>query len=102
MPPSSAIRCLRVVIITPALYYGETRFESWLGYGLYREIQEERSICWEVTVSVTVRGVSTNMCLILNGYRDTAVFVQVILLCFVYNIQTSLYSQAQHTMFIIY
>jgi hypothetical protein len=37
-------------------------------------IQEERLIFWEMTVSVTERGkkVNMNMCLILNGYQDTA------------------------------
>ena len=41
---------------------------------IYRVIQEERSIFWEVIVSVIVRKkVDMNMCVILNGYRDRAV-----------------------------
>jgi hypothetical protein len=42
--------------------------------GLYRVIQEERSVLWEVIVSVTVREeVQINVCLILNDSRDRAV-----------------------------
>jgi len=41
---------------------------------IYRVIQGERSMFWEVIVSVTVRKkFHVNMCLILNGYRDRAV-----------------------------
>jgi hypothetical protein len=44
-----------------------------LGHPVYRVMQEERSILWEVTVSVIVsKNVHMNMLLILNGYRDTA------------------------------
>jgi hypothetical protein len=40
----------------------------------HRLFQKERSMFWEVTVSVNLRKkVHVNMCLILNGYRDTAV-----------------------------
>jgi hypothetical protein len=40
---------------------------------LYRVIQEERSILWEVIVSMTVsKEVHMNVCQILNGYRDNA------------------------------
>ena len=40
----------------------------------YRVIQEETSLIWEVIVSVFVRKEGhTNMCLILNGYRDGGV-----------------------------
>ena len=39
-------------------------------------IQEERSVFWEVIVSVIVRKkVHMNMCLVLTGYRNTAVRV---------------------------
>ena len=38
---------------------------------IYRAIQEESSIFWEVIQSVIVREkVPTNMCIILNGYRE--------------------------------
>jgi hypothetical protein len=39
---------------------------------IYRVIQEERSILWEVITWVIVRKkiVQMNMCIILNGYRD--------------------------------
>ena len=44
-------------------------------------IQEERLIFWEMTVSVKDRErkkeVSMNMCLILNGYRDTAAGISI-------------------------
>jgi hypothetical protein len=37
---------------------------------------EERSMSWEVIVAVIVREkVHMNMCLIVNGYRDTAVSI---------------------------
>ena len=40
----------------------------------YRVIQEERSIFWDVIISVIVRKkVRINMCLILNDYGDKAV-----------------------------
>jgi hypothetical protein len=38
-------------------------------------IQEDRSIIWGVIVSVTVRKIHINLCLILNGYRDKAVWI---------------------------
>jgi len=38
-------------------------------------IYQERSIFLEVIVSVTVRKQHIKMCLILNGYRDTAVWI---------------------------
>ena len=42
----------------------------------HRLFQKERSMFWEVTVSVNLRKkVHVNMCLILNGYRDTAVWI---------------------------
>ena len=42
----------------------------------YRVIQDERSIFWQVIVSVTVRKkVHINMCLILIGYRDRAIWI---------------------------
>jgi hypothetical protein len=42
---------------------------------IYRVIQEEMSIFWEVILSVIMRlfEIDMNMCLILNGYRDRAV-----------------------------
>jgi hypothetical protein len=41
---------------------------------IYRMIQEERSIFWEMIALVIVRkNVHVNMCLILNGYQDRAV-----------------------------
>jgi len=44
---------------------------------VYRVIQEERSILWEVTVSAIVsKKVLTNMCPILNGYGDTAIEIK--------------------------
>jgi hypothetical protein len=47
-------------------------------------IQEERSIYWEVIVSVMVRRkVRLNMCLILNGYRDRAVTFESVRFLFV-------------------
>jgi hypothetical protein len=43
-------------------------------YVIYRVIQEERSILWEVIVSA--KKVRMNMCLILNVYGDIAVEVK--------------------------
>ena len=41
------------------------------GIFVYRVIQGERYILWEVITSVILRNkVYMNMCLILNGYRD--------------------------------
>ena len=43
---------------------------------LYRMMQEEWSIFWEFIASITVRKkIHMDMCLILNGYRDTAVWI---------------------------
>ena len=44
---------------------------------IYRVIQEERSVFWKVTVSrcKKKKRVHMNMCLIVNGYQDTAVSV---------------------------
>jgi hypothetical protein len=51
---------------------------------IYRVILEERSIIWEVIVSVIVRKkVHMNVCLILNGYRNRAcviLFIPCVLL----------------------
>jgi hypothetical protein len=41
----------------------------------YRVIQEEKSIFWEVIVSVIVRENQMNMYLIVNGCRDGAVSI---------------------------
>ena len=38
-------------------------------------IQEDRAILWGMIVSVTVRKIHINLCLILNGYRDRAVWI---------------------------
>jgi hypothetical protein len=38
---------------------------------LYKEIQEDRSVFWEVILSVIVKKNYTNVCLIVNGDRDT-------------------------------
>ena len=38
-------------------------------------IQEDRSIFWGVILSVTVRKIHINLCLILNGYRDKTVWI---------------------------
>jgi hypothetical protein len=47
---------------------------------LYRIIQEEWSIFWEVIISVIlIKNIDTNMWLILNGYRDTALWLYSIL-----------------------
>jgi hypothetical protein len=47
---------------------------SFMNTNLYRVIQEERSILWEVIVSMTMsKEVHMNVCKILNGYRDNAV-----------------------------
>ena len=40
---------------------------------LYKVIQKERSVFWEVIVSVIVIKVRMNKCQILNGYRNRAV-----------------------------
>ena len=41
---------------------------------LYRVFQEERSLFWEVTVSVILsKNVSTNMCPILKCFRDRSI-----------------------------
>ena len=41
---------------------------------VYRVSQEERSIFWEVIVSVILsKNVHMNMCPILNGFRDRAI-----------------------------
>jgi len=48
----------------------------WAGEfrSIYRVIQEERLINWEVTLSVIVRKkVDRNVCLVQNCNRDTAV-----------------------------
>jgi len=43
-------------------------------------IQEELSIFWEVIVSVIlIKKIDTNICLILNGYRDRALWIYSIL-----------------------
>jgi hypothetical protein len=42
---------------------------------LYRVIQEDRSIFWEVIISGIVKKVPINMCLILNVYRHRAVWI---------------------------
>ena len=43
---------------------------------IYRMIQEERSVVWEVIILVIGRKkVHMNMCLILNGYRDRAIWI---------------------------
>ena len=45
-------------------------------YYIYRVIQEERSIFWEMIVSIIVRSkVHTTMCIILNAYRNRAVWM---------------------------
>jgi len=42
--------------------------------GIYRVCQEERSIFWEVIVSVILsKKLHTNMCPIPNGFRDRAI-----------------------------
>jgi hypothetical protein len=43
-------------------------------HSLYRVSQEERSIFWEVIVSVTLsKIVYMYMCRVMNGFRDTAI-----------------------------
>jgi len=42
-------------------------------FAVYKEIQNERLMFWEVIVSVIVIKVHMNKCRILNGYRDRAV-----------------------------
>ena len=45
-----------------------------LAYKVYRVIQEEKSIFWDVIVSVIVtQDGHMDTCLILNCYRDTSV-----------------------------
>jgi len=47
-------------------------------YTIYRMIQEESSLFWEVTISINgscEKKVHTNFCLILNGFRDIAVWI---------------------------
>jgi hypothetical protein len=54
-------------------YRGLRRYRKRDGR-IYRVIQEERSMLWEVTVSVIVTiTVYVNLCLILNGCEDRAV-----------------------------
>jgi len=44
----------------------------------YTVMEEERSMFWKVILTVTIREkVHMNMCLILNGYRNTAVFISL-------------------------
>ena len=43
---------------------------------VYRVMQEERSVFWELTVSVVIRKkFHMTICVILNGYRDGAVWI---------------------------
>jgi len=54
---------------------GQT-IRHWINWPIYRVSQEERSIFWEVMVSVILsKNVYTNMCPIPNGFRDRAIWM---------------------------
>jgi len=63
------------VVLCEVLYCrmgsGDEHLISGSVYSIYRVSQEERSIFWEVIVSLILsKNVHMNMCTIPNGFRD--------------------------------
>ena len=53
-----------------------TESNNHVGYEVLRAIQEERSVFWEMKISIFVRRkVNMNACLILNGYWGIVVWI---------------------------